>query len=91
MIDGAASVSASVTEAQVYAWKLAAALGNLGRMTLGLPKMFAHAWGGFTDKLYHGLTVPDFPPVYRNVRLKELVDQLRAAAARSEPAHPLCV
>ena len=37
-----------------------------------------------TDKLYHGLTVPDFPPVYRNVRLKDLVDQLRAAAASDQ-------
>ena len=84
-IDGPGSVSASVTEAQIYAWEtFTAAMTQYDRDAKGLPKMFAHAWGGFTDKLYHGLRVPDFPPVYRNVRLKELVDQLRAAAASDQ-------
>ena len=51
------------------------------RDSKSLPRIFQHAWGPFTEKLYHGLRVPDFPPVYRSVRLKELFAQLRAAAA----------
>ena len=81
-IDGEHSVSAAVTDAEVYAWEtFAAAATEYDRDTKGLPKMFQHAWGPYTDKLYHGLRVPDFPPVYRSVGLSELVGQIRAAAA----------
>lgn len=84
-IDGADSVSASITEGQLYAWEtFTAAMTQYDRDAKGLPRMFAHAWGGYTEKLYHGLTVPDFPPVYQNVRLSELVTQLRAAAASDQ-------
>lgn len=84
-IDGAESVSVAVTDAQVFAWEtFTAAMTQYDRDAKGLPRMFAHAWGGATDKLYHGLRVPDFPPVYKSVRLAELVAQLRAAAASGE-------
>lgn len=81
-IDGAQSVSVSVTDAQVYAWEaFTAAMTQFDRDSKGLPRMFQHAWGSYTDKPYHGLRVPDFPPVYRSVRLAELVAQIRAAAS----------
>ncbi len=81
-IDGEQSVSASVSDAQVYEWEtFATAMTEYDRDSKALPRMFQHAWGPFTEKLYHGLRVPDFPPVYRSVRLKELFAQLRAAAA----------
>ncbi len=81
-IDGAQSVSASVTDAQAYAWEaFTAAMAQYDRDSKGLPRMFQHAWGSYTDKLYHGLRVPDFPPVYRSVRLTELTAQIRAAAS----------
>ena len=81
-IDGDQSVGATVTDADVYAWEtFTAAMTAYDRDAKGLPKMFAHAWGGATDKLYHGLRVPDFPPVYRSVGLAELAAQVRAAAA----------
>lgn len=81
-IDGAESVSASVSDAQVYEWEtFTTAMTEYDRDSKSLPRMFQHAWGPFTEKLYHGLRVPDFPPVYRSVRLKELFAQLRAAAA----------
>ena len=81
-IDGAASVSATVTDAQVYAWEtLTAAITEYDRDAKGMPRMFLHAWGGYTEKLYHGLRIPDCPPVYRSIHLAELAAQFRGAAA----------
>ena len=81
-IDGKESVSASVTDTQVYAWEtFTAAITRYDRDSKGLPKLFSHAWGSFTDKPYHSLRVPDFPPVYQSVHLSELAAQFRAAAS----------
>ena len=81
-IDGAQSVSASVSDRDFYAWQsFTAAITQYDRNAKSLQKMFQHAWGGYTDKLYHGIRVPDFPPIYRSIRLKEFADQVRAAAA----------
>ena len=81
-IDGEQSVSATVTEAEVFAWEtFTAAITRYDRDAKGLQRMFQHAWGPYTEKPYHGLRVPDFPPVYRSVGLSELVGQVRAAAA----------
>lgn len=81
-IDSEDSVSVSISDAQVYEWEIfTVAMTEYDRETRGLPRMFQHAWGGFTDKLYHGLRVPEFPPVYRSLRLAELAAQLRGAAA----------
>ncbi len=45
-IDGTQSVSASVTDADVYAWEtFAAAITKYDRDAKGLPKMFRNAWG----------------------------------------------
>lgn len=81
-IDGAESVSVSVSDVQLYEWEtFTVAMAEYESQAKSLTRMFQHAWGGYTDKLYHGLRVPDFPPVYRSPRLAELVAQLRAAAA----------
>ena len=81
-IDGSQSQSATITDADVYAWEtFAAAITQYDRDAKGLPKMFQHAWGPYTEKLYHGLRVPDCPPVYKAISLTSLVDQLHAAAA----------
>ncbi len=81
-IDGADSVSVSITDAEVYAWEtFTAAVTQYDRDAKGLPAMFKHAWGPYTDKLYHNLRVPDFPPVYKSVHLSELAAQLRDAAS----------
>jgi len=81
-IDESESASATITEADVYTWEtFAAAITEFDRDAKGLPKMFQHAWGGYTEKLYHGLRVPDFPPVYKALHLKELTTQIRSAAA----------
>lgn len=81
-IDGPDSVSATVSDADAYLWEaFTAAAATYDRDTKGLPKMFQHAWGGSTDKLYHGLRVPDCPPVYRSIHLQELAGQIRSAAA----------
>ncbi len=86
-IDGSQSVSASVTDADVYAWEtFTAAITKYDRDAKGLPKMFRNAWGPYTDTLYHGLTVPDCPPVYQSIHLKELADQFRSAAAADRSA-----
>jgi hypothetical protein len=81
-IDGDGSVSVSVSDVQLYEWEtFTVAMAEYESQAKSLLRMFQHAWGGYTDKLYHGLRVPDFPPVYRSLRLSELVTQLRAAAA----------
>ena len=81
-IDGDQSVSASVTDADAYTWEtFTAAMTEYDRDAKGLPKMFQHAWGSYTDKLYHGLRVPDFPPISQALQLRELATQIRAAAA----------
>ncbi len=86
-IDGDQSVSTSVTDAQVYDWEtFTAAITQYDRDAKGLPKMFTHAWGPYTDKLYHSLRVPDFPPVYKSVHLAELATQFRSAAASDQSA-----
>ncbi|HNW86030.1 MAG TPA: hypothetical protein PKJ47_03740 [Candidatus Limiplasma sp.] len=81
-IDGEDSLSVSITDADAYAWEtFTAAMTEYDRDAKGIPKMFQHAWGSYTDKLYHGLRVPDFPPVYKAFALRELTGQVRAAAA----------
>ena len=79
-IDGAASLSASVSSEDAYAWETFAAALTKYQRGHNIPKNFQHAWGPLTDKTYHGLTVPDCPPVYKAIALKELADQLRDAA-----------
>jgi len=86
-IDGPGSVSVSVTDAEVYAWEIfTAAITQYDRDAKGLPNMFKHAWGPYTDSLYHNLRVPDFPPVYKSVHLAELAAQFRDAAAADTSA-----
>jgi hypothetical protein len=86
-IDGEQSVSASVTDADVYAWEtFTAAITQYDRDSKGLPKMFRNAWGPYTTELYHGLAVPDCPPVYKSIHLAELATQLRGAAAAETSA-----
>lgn len=81
-IDEAQSASATITDADAYTWEtFTAAITQFDRDAKGLPRMFQHAWGGYTEKLYHGLRVPDFPPVYQALHLKELTAQIRSAAA----------
>lgn len=81
-IDESENASATITEADVYTWEtFTAAITKFDRDAKGLPKMFQHAWGGYTEKLYHGLRVPDFPPVYKALHLQELTTQIRSAAA----------
>ena len=81
-IDGDQSVSVSLSDAQLYEWEtFTVAMAEFDSQAKSLPRMFQHAWGGYTEKLYHGLRVPDFPPVYLSPRLQELAAQLRSAAA----------
>ncbi|MCE5343128.1 MAG: hypothetical protein LLF96_06000 [Eubacteriales bacterium] len=91
-IDGEQSVSASVTDADVYAWEtFTAAITQFDRDSKGLPKMFRNAWGPYTTDLYHGLAVPACPPVYKSIHLAELAAQFRGAAAADESALIRCV
>ncbi len=84
-----AGESAEVTADDAYAWEtFTAAMSRYDRDTAILPKQFQHAWGPYTDKLYHGLTIPDCPPVWKALNLSELVAQLRAAAAPG--TEPMC-
>ena len=86
-IDGSQSVSASVTDQQVYDWEtFVSAVTQYDRDAKTLPKMFSLAWGPYTDKPYHNLRVPDFPPVYKSIHLQELTAQFRGAAASGESA-----
>ena len=46
-----------------------------------IPRWLQHAWGPEAGGDYHGLEIPDAPPVMRAPWLGELISQCRAAAA----------
>lgn len=77
-----AALDASPSGAQVSAWEdFALALHAYDGDAASVPRQFQHAWGPVSQDGYHGLSIPDFPPVMRAPWLSELLEQLRAAAA----------
>ncbi|MDY3816626.1 MAG: hypothetical protein SOZ54_07345 [Candidatus Limiplasma sp.] len=49
-----------------------------------VPRQFQHAWGAATDRLYHGESVPDIPPLMNAPGLKGLLEQIQQAASQEE-------
>lgn len=77
----AASLGVRLTNEQISAWEqFAQAVHTYDGDSAGVPRQFQHAWGPVNESGYHGLTIPDFPPVMRAPGLEELIAQLRAAA-----------
>ncbi|MDD3212472.1 MAG: hypothetical protein PHY64_02305, partial [Eubacteriales bacterium] len=59
-VDGPDSVNAAVTDADVYEWEtFVATVVEYDGNSSGIPSLLKHAWGSYTDKLYHNLRVPD--------------------------------
>lgn len=77
----AASLGVRLTNEQISAWEqFAQAVHTYDGGSAGVPRQLQHAWGPVNESGYHGLTIPDFPPVMRAPGLEELIAQLRAAA-----------
>ena len=77
----AASLGVRLTNEQISAWEqFAQAVHTCDGDSAGVPRQLQHAWGPVNESGYHGLPIPDFPPVMRAPRLEELIAQLRAAA-----------
>lgn len=77
----AASLGVRLTNEQISAWEqFAQAVHTYDGDSAGVPRQLQHAWGPVNESGYHGLTIPDFPPVMRAPGLEELIAQLRAAA-----------
>lgn len=86
-IDGASSISASITNGEISQWEaFSAKIAEKEKGRNSIPKAFQHAWGAYTDKLYAGLPYPDCPPVEKAIGLAELSQQLRAAATADQVA-----
>lgn len=80
-IDGPGSLAATITREDIVAWEtFAQAVHQYDAKKQAIPRAFTHAWGPYTSKLYHGLAVPDVPPVDKAPGLRELAAQLRQAA-----------
>lgn len=77
----AASLGVRLTNEQISAWEqFAQAVHTYDGDSAGVPRQLQHAWGPVNESGYHGLTIPDFPPVMRAPGLEELIAQLCAAA-----------
>ena len=77
----AASLGVRLTNEQISAWEqFAQAVHTYDGDSAGVPRQLQHAWGPVNESGYHGLPIPDFPPVMRAPGLEELIAQLRAAA-----------
>ena len=77
----AAALGVRLTNEQISAWEqFAEAVHTYDGGSAGVPRQLQHAWGPVNESGYHGLTIPDFPPVMRAPGLEELIAQLRAAA-----------
>ena len=77
----AASLGVRLTNEQISAWEqFAQAVHTCDGDSAGVPRQLQHAWGPVNESGYHGLPIPDFPPVMRAPGLEELIAQLRAAA-----------
>lgn len=88
-IDGADSLDATPSNEQINEWERFSAL--IHEYQSSVPSQFQHAWGPYSEKSYHGMEYPDFPPVYRAPMLKELMSQLRAAANVESIEYVRCV
>ncbi|MCI5955583.1 MAG: hypothetical protein MRZ54_01205 [Clostridiales bacterium] len=74
-------LNVTLTNEQISEWEsFTQLITQYDRDTPSVPRQFQHAWGAATDSAYHGMPIPDFPPVMRAPGLSELVSQLRAAA-----------
>ncbi len=77
----AAGLGARLTNEQISAWEqFAEAVHTYDGDSASVPRQLQHAWGPVNESGYHGLPIPDFPPVMRAPELNELIAQLRAAA-----------
>lgn len=77
------SLNADVSSDDVYRWEtFTAAMARVERKKTYISELFRHAWGKRTERPYEGMTVPDCPPVYRLLRVRDLVNQFRAAGTR---------
>ena len=74
-------LDAHLTNEQISAWEqFAQAVHTYDGDSASVPRQLQHAWGPVNESGYHGLTIPDFPPVMRAPGLEELIAQVRAAA-----------
>ncbi|MEG0995970.1 MAG: hypothetical protein RSH26_03335, partial [Clostridia bacterium] len=74
-------LNTTITKEQIAAWEaFTAMMTQYDRDAALVPKQFQHAWGAAGSRAYHGMPIPDFPPVYLAPGLSELAEQLRAAA-----------
>lgn len=81
-IDGKESLSAAITREDITLWEtFSQAIHEHESDKKRIAKAFSHAWGPYTNLLYHGMKVPDFPPVEKAPGLEELVTQIRQAAS----------
>ena len=77
----AAALGVRLTNEQISAWEqFAEAVHTYDGDSTSVPRQLQHAWGPVNESGYHGLPIPDFPPVMRAPGLEELIAQLRAAA-----------
>ena len=91
-IDGGESLGVSISNEQIAQWEsFTALMAQFDRDTQNVPKQFQHAWGPVPARSYHGMAIPDFPPVYRAPGLAELFSQLRSAANVEESPYVRCV
>lgn len=74
-------VNADLTNAQISVWEeFTRLITRYDSKRELVPKQFQHAWGGAAAREYHGMPVPDLPPVMRAPGLAELVSQIQSAA-----------
>lgn len=86
-IDGTGGIGASIGSEDVLRWEtFAAAVAKYDSNADAIPKNLTHAWGPYTDKPYHGIPVPDCPPVEKAIALRELAAQFRQAATAQQSA-----
>ena len=81
----AAALGVRLTNEQISAWEqFAEAVHTYDGDSAGVPRQLQHAWGPVNESGYHGLPIPDFPPVMRAPGLEELIAQLRPEAIAVE-------
>lgn len=87
-IDGAASLSAAISNEDIVRWESFTALVAQKERPKGtVPRNLQHAWGAYTTKSYNGVQIPEAPPVDKAIGLQELVRQFRMAATAEQSAY----
>ena len=78
-------LTASVTDEEVVLWeKFSQTIQKNEKNGRVLPAMLSNAWGAYTEEFYHGVRVPQCPPVWKAFELEELVNQIEEEADIAE-------